>query len=107
MARAGYALSTPAPGRVELDPEVLWQALTEVVTRLARRARRRGLRIAAMASSVSGDEAVMLDGEGTPIGPNDLLIAAHALALDLTLVTANVEEFSRVPGLRIENWLVS
>ena len=38
--------------------------------------------------------------------PNDILIAAHALALDLTLVSANVEEFSRVPGLRLENWLV-
>jgi tRNA(fMet)-specific endonuclease VapC len=48
-----------------------------------------------------------LDQRGRPIGPNDLLIAAHALALDLTLVTANVEEFARVPGLRLENWLVS
>lgn len=43
--------------------------------------------------------------QGTPIGPNDLLIAAHAVALDLTVVTANTREFSRVPGLRIENWL--
>lgn len=42
---------------------------------------------------------------GTPIGPNDLLIAAHALAADLKLVTANVGEFSRVPGLKVENWL--
>lgn len=42
---------------------------------------------------------------GLPIGPNDLLIAAHALTLDLTLVTANIREFSRVPGLRVENWL--
>jgi len=42
---------------------------------------------------------------GTPIGPNDLLIAAHALAEALTVVTANVEEFSRVPGLAVENWL--
>jgi tRNA(fMet)-specific endonuclease VapC len=40
-----------------------------------------------------------------PIGPNDLLIAAHALASDLTVVTANVGEFSRVPGLKVENWL--
>ncbi len=48
-----------------------------------------------------------LDQRGTPIGPNDLLIAAHALALDLTLVTANVAEFARVPGLRLENWLAS
>lgn len=42
---------------------------------------------------------------GTPIGGNDLLIAAHALALDLTIVTANLGEFSRVPDLRLENWL--
>lgn len=42
---------------------------------------------------------------GTPIGGNDLLIAAHALALDLPLVTANLGEFSRVPDLRLENWL--
>jgi tRNA(fMet)-specific endonuclease VapC len=43
---------------------------------------------------------------GTPIGPNDTLIAAHALALDCTLVTDNDAEFSRVPGLRVENWLI-
>lgn len=48
-----------------------------------------------------------LDRRGTPIGPNDLLIAAHALALDLTLVTGNVEEFARVPRLVFENWLTS
>ena len=42
---------------------------------------------------------------GTPIGPNDLLIAAHALSLGAILVTANEREFSRVPGLKIENWL--
>jgi tRNA(fMet)-specific endonuclease VapC len=48
-----------------------------------------------------------LEQRGRLIGPNDLLIASHALALDLTLVTANVEEFARVPGLRLENWLSS
>ena len=42
----------------------------------------------------------------TSIGPNNLLIAAHALSMDLTLVTANTAEFSRVPRLSIENWLV-
>jgi tRNA(fMet)-specific endonuclease VapC len=47
-----------------------------------------------------------LERSGTPIGPNDMLIAAHALALGLTLVTANVREFSRVSGLAVENWLV-
>ena len=46
-----------------------------------------------------------LERGGTPIGQNDLLIAAHALALDVVLVTDNEKEFSRVPNLRIENWL--
>ena len=46
-----------------------------------------------------------LEQSGKPIGPNDLLIAAHALALDATLVTDNEDEFRRVPGLRVENWL--
>ena len=46
-----------------------------------------------------------LEKAGTPIGPNDTLIAAHALALDCTLVTDNDTEFRRVPGLRVENWL--
>lgn len=46
-----------------------------------------------------------LTAQGTPIGPNDLLIAAHALANDLTVITANVREFSQVPGLTVENWL--
>ena len=45
--------------------------------------------------------------QGTPIGPNDLLIAAHALAADLTLVTANTREFERVPSLRVDNWLLA
>ncbi|MBK7647445.1 MAG: type II toxin-antitoxin system VapC family toxin [Betaproteobacteria bacterium] len=41
---------------------------------------------------------------GTPIGPNDLVIAATALAHQVTLVTHNTAEFSRVPGLRLEDW---
>jgi tRNA(fMet)-specific endonuclease VapC len=46
-----------------------------------------------------------LERMGAPIGPNDLLIAAHALSVELTLITNNVREFSRVPGLKVENWL--
>jgi len=46
-----------------------------------------------------------LTRQGTLIRPNDLLIAAHAIASDLTVVTANVREFSRVPVLKVENWL--
>ncbi|HSI37222.1 MAG: PIN domain-containing protein [Phycisphaerae bacterium] len=42
---------------------------------------------------------------GTPIGPMDTLIAAIALANDLILVTHNTREFSRVPGLQLEDWL--
>ncbi|GAB6042780.1 PIN domain-containing protein [Endothiovibrio diazotrophicus] len=42
---------------------------------------------------------------GTPIGPNDLLIAAHARSRGLTVVTANLGEFGRVPALSVENWL--
>lgn len=47
-----------------------------------------------------------LEQAGTPIGANDLLIAAHALALDLTLITANTREFAQVPDLSIDNWLL-
>jgi tRNA(fMet)-specific endonuclease VapC len=46
-----------------------------------------------------------LETRGQKIGQNDMLIAAHALALDVVLVTANEKEFSRVPELKIENWV--
>lgn len=46
-----------------------------------------------------------LERQGTPIGANDLWIAAQALAIEATLVTDNQREFQRVPGLRLENWL--
>ena len=46
-----------------------------------------------------------LEKAGTPIGANDTLIAAHALALGATLITADAE-FCRVPDLALENWLV-
>lgn len=49
----------------------------------------------------------LLESRGNPIGANDLLIAAHALALNATLVTDNESEFRRVPGLKVENWLVA
>ena len=45
-----------------------------------------------------------LEKQGTPIGPLDMLIAAHAKAAGLTIVTNNVKEFARVAGLKIENW---
>jgi tRNA(fMet)-specific endonuclease VapC len=48
---------------------------------------------------------VALEKKGTPIGAHDMLIAAHARALDAVCVTDNVAEFKRVPSLRVENWL--
>lgn len=45
-----------------------------------------------------------LEKKGTPIGPLDVLIAAHARSLGFTLVTNNVREFNRVPGLLVVNW---
>lgn len=52
-----------------------------------------------------GRVRVQLEVLGKPIGSNDLLIAAHALSLGRTLVTDNTREFTRVRGLKIENWL--
>jgi tRNA(fMet)-specific endonuclease VapC len=51
------------------------------------------------------DIRAALESAGTPIGPNDLLIAAHARALGMTLVSNNAREFGRVPGLVVENWI--
>ena len=58
-------------------------------------------------SDAARDYAVIradLKKRGTMIGANDLLIAAHARCIGLTLVTNNVREFSRVQGLKVENW---
>lgn len=52
-----------------------------------------------------GQVGAMLARDGTPIGQIDTLIAAHALALDLTLVSKNVRHFGRIRGLRTDNWL--
>ena len=52
-----------------------------------------------------GKIRALLESRGGMIGPNDMLIVAHALALDCTVVTANCREFSRVPGLKVDNWL--
>jgi tRNA(fMet)-specific endonuclease VapC len=46
-----------------------------------------------------------LEAAGKPIGSNDLLIAAHACATGATIVTANGDEFKRIRGLKVENWL--
>ena len=53
----------------------------------------------------SGRLSAVLKNAGTPIGNSDTLIAGHALSLKLTLVTNNMKHFSRVPELRVVNWL--
>jgi tRNA(fMet)-specific endonuclease VapC len=55
--------------------------------------------------AVYGKLRAALERKGQPIGANDLLIAAHALALQHTIVTDNEKEFSRVEGLSLQNWL--
>jgi len=57
------------------------------------------------AARAYGSVRAQLQADGTPIGPLDTLIAGHALSLGMTLVTNNTREFSRVPGLRFENWI--
>lgn len=53
---------------------------------------------------MSGNLRYLLERQGTPIGPIDTLIAGQALARDLTLISRNVREFSRIDGLCVENW---
>jgi len=57
------------------------------------------------AASVYGMVRASLEVKGQPIGPLDTLIGAHALSLDVTLVTHNTREFSRIDGLRLEDWV--
>ena len=58
-----------------------------------------------VAAECYGRVRAALEVNGTPIGPLDTLIASHALSIDATIVTNNVREFSRVQGLRVENWM--
>jgi tRNA(fMet)-specific endonuclease VapC len=59
------------------------------------------------ADAIYGALRWALEAAGQPIGAHDLLIAAHAHSLKVTLVTATIREFSRVQGLNIENWLTA
>jgi tRNA(fMet)-specific endonuclease VapC len=57
------------------------------------------------AGMVYGTIRAQLEAAGKPMGPLDTLIAAHALYMGYTLVTNNLSEFSRVKGLKVENWV--
>lgn len=54
-----------------------------------------------------GDLRADLERRGTPIGPLDTMIAAHALSQQALLVTNNTREFAKVPGLQLDNWVVA
>ena len=56
------------------------------------------------AARVYGDIRLQLEKHGNPIGPLDLLIAAHAISQNLVLVTNNIKEFNRIKKLKVENW---
>ena len=51
-----------------------------------------------------GEIRAFLESKGKTIGPLDTLIAAHALSLELTVISSNIKEFSRIPNLKCENW---
>ena len=79
-------------------------------TSLAQRVERVLASVAVMPLASGADAAYAtlradLESRGQPIGQNDMLIAAHALALGAILVTDNTREFKRIKGLRVENWL--
>jgi len=52
-----------------------------------------------------GEIRAFLESKGETIGPLDTLIAAHALSLNLTIISSNINEFSRIPNLKCENWV--
>ena len=52
-----------------------------------------------------GEIRAFLESKGKTIGPLDTMIAAHALSLDLTIVSSNISEFSRIPNLKCEDWV--
>jgi len=57
------------------------------------------------AAVIYGEIRASLEHKGTLIGSMDMLIAAHALSLQVTLVTNNMREFKRVPSLKVEDWM--
>jgi tRNA(fMet)-specific endonuclease VapC len=105
-------LETVDASHLLVSPIVLGELLTGV-EKSQRRAKRllevlSGLQMVEIQPEVAvlyGQVRATLESAGTPIGANDLWIAAHALSLEAVVVTDNEREFRRVPGLNVENWL--
>ena len=79
-------------------PQVAWKNLAALITVAGVKP------LPVEAARRYGELRAALERKGTPVGANDLWIAAHALAEGLTLITNNEREFRRVPKLKIENW---
>ncbi len=92
VAEMRFGLAKKASGRLAAQLELVLEQLTVAP-------------FSPPADRVYGDLRAELERRGTPIGANDLWIAAQALHDGSVLVTDNVSEFSRVPGLTVENWL--
>jgi len=86
-------------GCIKLGSERLTRAIEDVLSEIE------VLPFEAPADVEYGRIRAELEAAGKPIGSNDLLIAAHAVAAGATVVTANTTEFKRVRGLKVENWL--
>ena len=112
--RVGERLLATPPGEIALPAVVLYELQVGVEKSAAPARRRRQLErfaatvrllpFAAREARAAARIRVALERRGTPIGPLDTLIAATALANGGTLVTRNVSEFGRVPGLTVEDW---
>lgn len=108
-------LVTIAPNRLHLSSIVLAELATGAEKSPDRVRKRKALAeltdgmvplpFAAMDAHAYGRIRAALERKGAVIGPLDLLIAAQAVARDLVLVSDNLREFRRVPGLRCENWM--
>ncbi|RFF30104.1 type II toxin-antitoxin system VapC family toxin [Wenzhouxiangella sediminis] len=109
-------LETVDASQLLVSPIVLGELLTGVEKSQRRSSNRKrlldvltGLRMVDLQPEVAvlyGQVRAALESAGTPIGANDLWIAAHALSLEAVVVTDNEREFCRVSGLNVENWLV-
>ena len=91
-----YGLSKIAPSKRAAELTQRLNALLSAISVLP---------LPADAAAHYGNTRAQLEAAGTPIGSNDLWIAAHALSQNMTLVTNNTREFERVVGLRVENWI--
>lgn len=89
--RYGVARLLPAATRLEREVERFLQGITTLPWDDA-------------AADAYGQVRAWLERQGRPIGSLDTQIAAHALIANLTLITHNVREFQRVPGLKVEDW---